>query len=747
MNRKLLVLLISISFHFNMANAENYIRYVDPYIGSGGHGHVFVGASVPFGAIQVGPQNIHKGWDWCSGYHYSDSVIIGFAHTHLSGTGCTDLGDVQVMPFRGKVRTERGEQNDISNSYASYYKHDNEIVRPNYYSLLMDNGIKAELSATERVAIHRYHYPELNEEKHILINLKEGNGYDDYASGLKKVDDYTIEGYRFVKGWSPEHRVYFVMKTDKPIKELLIFKDNEYVNNRALDGKGVKGVLVLDNHLSDISLKVAISSVSCRNAALNLDGEMPHWDFERVCKAGQQKWNKELGRIKLTDKDEIKLRIFYTAMYHTLIAPTMYCDINGEYRGHDHKIHKVENGVNYSTFSLWDTYRALHPLFTITQTERIGDFINSMLAIFDQQKKLPVWPLFGGETDQTPGYNALNVIADAYLKNLKGFDAQRAFRACIESATYPKQKGIPYVLEREYIPYENLGEATSIAMEYAIGDWGVAAMAKKMGDKETYNQFLKRSKYYKHYYDPDIRFIRPKGEDGTWATPYNPMISVHGGSGYFSEGTGWQYSFYAPQCPSDLIKLYGGDKPFTLKLDSLFTIQGDMGEHASADITGLIGQYAHGNEPSHHMVYLYSYAGEQWKTAGLVRNILKNFYTDQVDGIIGNEDCGQMSAWYLLSAIGFYQVNPSWGVYAFGSPLFDKVSIELLDNKKFVIETINNSDENIYIQSIELNGKSYSKTFIQHEDLMKGGTLKFTMGKEPNYKLGVKPDSRPSTPF
>ena len=598
-HNKLFVLLISMFFHFNVMEARDYVQYVDPYIGSGGHGHVFVGASVPFGAIQVGPQNIHKGWDWCSGYHYSDSVIIGFAHTHLNGTGCTDLGDVQIMPFTGKVRTKRGEQHDISGSYASYYKHENEIVRPNYYSLLMENGIKVELSATERVAIHRYHYPKQNVEKHILINLKEGNGFEDYASGLKKVDDYTIEGYRFVNGWAPEHRIYFVLKTNKPIKDLLLFEDSAFVDSKDLNSKGVKGVLVLDNDLSDISLKVAISSVSCRNAALNVEGEIPHWDLEKVSKEGLKKWNKELGRIKLSDTNAKNLKIFYTAMYHTLIAPTTYCDINGEYRGHDNKISKAEKGVNYSTFSLWDTYRALHPLFTITQTERVGDFINSMLAIYDQQGKLPVWPLLGGETDQTPGYNALNVIADAYLKNIKGFDAQRAFQACIQSATYLKQKGIPYVLEQEYIPYERLGEATSIAMEYAIGDWGVAAMAQKLGDKEMFDLFLKRSKYYKHYFDPTIRFIRPKSVDGTWATPYDPIISVHGGHGFFSEGTGWQYSFYVPQCPSDLIEMYGGDKLFTQKLDSLFTMEGDMGEHASVDITGLIGQYARGNVRSY----------------------------------------------------------------------------------------------------------------------------------------------------
>jgi len=561
---------------------------------------------------------------------------------------------------------------------------------------------------------------------------------------------YRLPNFLLFKSYLPtdyKKTIVFWLKTNKPIKDLLLFEDSAFVDSKDLNSKGVKGVLVLDNDLSDISLKVAISSVSCRNAALNVEGEIPHWDLEKVSKEGLKKWNKELGRIKLSDTNAKNLKIFYTAMYHTLIAPTTYCDINGEYRGHDNKISKAEKGVNYSTFSLWDTYRALHPLFTITQTERVGDFINSMLAIYDQQGKLPIWPLLGGETDQTPGYNALNVIADAYLKNIKGFDAQRAFQACIQSATYLKQKGIPYVLEQEYIPYERLGEATSIAMEYAIGDWGVAAMAQKLGDKEMFDLFLKRSKYYKHYFDPTIRFIRPKSVDGTWATPYDPIISVHGGHGFFSEGTGWQYSFYVPQCPSDLIEMYGGDKLFTQKLDSLFTMEGDMGEHASVDITGLIGQYAHGNEPSHHMAYLYSYAGQQWKTAKIVRQILTNFYTDQIDGIIGNEDCGQMSAWYLLSAMGFYQVNPSWGVFAFGSPLFENVKIELPGKKNFTIETIHNSDENIYIQSVELNGKTYSKSYIQYEDIMKGGTLRFYMGNKPNYQFGAASQTRPFTPF
>ena len=523
--------------------AQNYLRYVDPYIGSGGHGHVFVGASVPFGTIQVGPQNIFKGWDWCSGYHYSDSIVIGFSHTHLSGTGCTDLGDLQMMPFTGQVRTKRGEQNDISNSCASYYKHENETVAPDYYALLMDNGIRVELTATERVALHRYHFPD-TKENHVLINLKEGNGFNAVASSIRLVDANTIEGFRVVNGWSPEHRIYFRIKTDKPVEDLLVFHDDTPAGSKALTGKEVKGVLVLGEGHSDLCLKVAISSVSCENAAQNMAAELPHWDFDRVRKESRKKWNAELARVDVVDKDERARKIFYTAMYHTLIAPTTYCDVNGEFRGHDQQIYQAKDWRNYSTFSLWDTYRALHPWFTIIQTDRVGDMVNSMLSIFDQQGKLPIWPLIGGETNQMPGYSAVPVIADAYLKGIGGFDGERAFQACVKSATYRKQNGVPYVLDQEYIPCDKVGEATSIAMEYAVDDWGIAAMAKKMGKETEAELFERRSRYYRHYFDSEIGFIRPRNADGSWLTPYDPFQSIHGGQGYFCEGTVKAHPFF-----------------------------------------------------------------------------------------------------------------------------------------------------------------------------------------------------------
>ncbi len=744
-NRSFLAVLTTIFAACTTTPEEaDYALWVDPYIGAGGHGHVFVGASAPFGMIQAGPQNIHKGWDWCSGYHYSDSVIIGFTHTHLSGTGCTDLGDILVMPFTGEPRTLRGDQNDISNSCASYYKHSNETVSPNYYSLLMDNGIQVELTATERVAMHRYKYPE-GEKANVLINLKEGNGDRSTETYLKRLDDQTIEGYRFSRGWA-KHKVFFVMKSNLPMKELLVYNNDEPAGSGSLTGEGVKGVVVFDGKKQSLELKVAISSVSCENALKNLEEETPGWDFDRVSGDTRRKWNRELAKIDLVTDSERDKKIFYTALYHTFIAPTTYMDVNKQFRGHDDKVYNAD-WTNYSTFSLWDTYRALHPLFTILQPERVDDMVNSMLSIYDQQGKLPVWPLIGGETNQMPGYSAVPVIADAYLKGFSGFDAEIAFEDCKNSATYREQNGVPYLLDREYIPCDSVGEATSIAMEYAVDDRGIAAMAKKMGKNDEFTYFEKRSRYYTHYMDSVIGYARPKKADGTFYSPYDPFISVHGVRGHFCEGNGWQYTFFVPQHPEGLIRVLGGDQKFTAKLDSFFLAEGDMGPEASMDISGLIGQYAHGNEPSHHIAYLYSYAGEQWKTAEKVRYIQKHFYTDQTDGIIGNEDCGQMSAWYLLSAMGFYQVNPTKGIYVFGSPLFPQITLRLPGGKQFVIIAENNNDENIYIQSVRLNGSLYKKTYITYGDIMNGGTLQFTMGSQPSRTFGKNQIDRPYSDY
>ncbi|MEG2061505.1 MAG: GH92 family glycosyl hydrolase [Alistipes sp.] len=723
-----------------IATTSGLAAIVDPYIGSGGHGHVFVGASVPFGAIQAGPQNIHKGWDWCSGYHHSDSIVIGFSHTHLSGTGCTDMGDVLIMPFVGELRSTRGQQNDIKGSCSSYYSHKNESVSPGYYSLLMDNDVRAEMTTSTRTALHRITYPK-GKVHRLLINLEEGNGDRAVCTYLKQRDNHTVEGFRFSEGWA-SHKVFFVLTADQPIQSLALFDCDVPVDGLEFRGSRAKGVLTFDD-AEQVCVKVAISSVSCDNAMANLAAEIPGWNFAAVQEDAIHRWNDELGAISIETTDARAKKIFYTAMYHTFIAPTTYCDVNGEFRGHNDAVITAD-WMNYSTFSLWDTYRSLHPLFTLIRQDRLPDIVNSMLSIYDQQSKLPIWAIPGAETNCMPGYSAVPVISDAIIKGINNFDVERAYNALKKSTINPLQNAVPYVLNKGYIPDDKVANATSIAMEYAVGDWGVAQVAKKLGYMDDYTEYLKRGKYYAQYFDPSIKFVRPKLDNGDWLAPYDPFESVHG-IGHFCEGNGWQYTFFVPQHPEGLISLMGGDEAFSAKLDEFFIAQGNMGEHASMDISGLIGMYAHGNEPSHHIAYLYSYAGLQWKTAKIVRYIQREFYTDGIDGIIGNEDCGQMSAWHILSALGFYQVNPSNGVFVFGSPLFDKATLNLPNGKTFEIVATNDPATNIYIQSVTLNGRPYEKSYITYNDIVAGGNLNFIMGSEPNKEFGAKPENRPQT--
>ena len=718
------------------------LQYVDPFIGSGFHGHVFVGASVPFGMVQLGPNNIDKGWGWCSGYHYSDSICIGFSHTHLNGTGCGDMGDVMVMPMT-EVNVKRGNQDDISSGYASYYRHETEEAHPDYYSVMLDRyDIKAELTATARVGLHRYTFPQ-GKQAHILVNLKDGVGSIVTNSYIRQIDEYTIEGYRYTRGWSPMRKVYFVLQADKPIADLSLYDDTVQVAAKSqLKARAVKGVLSFGEQ-QQVMVKVALSPVSCENAMANLKAEMSGFDFEHVRKACAAQWNERLNRITIETDDEAAKRVFYTSNYHTMVAPTLFCDVNGQYRGINDMIYTAPEGfTNYTTLSLWDTYRTLNPLFTLVNDEMVPDIVNTMISIYHQNDKLPVWALQSGETNCMPGYSAVPIIADAYLKGFEGFDAEEAFAAMKATTVYPQQNAVPYVVERGYIPCDKVHEATSIAMEYAVDDWGVAAMAKKMGKQEDADLYARRAMYYKQYFDSEIKFIRPKMDDGTWRTPYDPANSIHM-VGDFTEGNGWQYTFFAPHDVYGLIELFGGDEEFITKLDAFFVNNDSMGETASADITGLIGQYAHGNEPSHHIAYMYAYAGQQWKVAEKVRFIMDEFYTDKPDGVIGNEDCGQMSAWYVMSSMGFYQENPSDGVFVFGSPRFDKMTVKVRGNNTLIIEAENNSKENIYIQEVYFNGKPYEKSYITYDELIAGGTLKFVMGPKPNKNFGAAKENRP----
>ena len=741
----------------------NLTQFVDPFIGSGGHGHVFVGANVPFGGIQLGPSNFFKGWDWTSSYHNSDSIVKGFTHLHLSGTGCSDLGEFNIMPTVGKLKTwSGGNQTKIpgivedawylnygekkpDEAYASLYSKETEVAKPGYYSVKLDDyDIGVELTASERVGMHRYTFPEAKEAR-IIIDLSEANDDITVDSYIKQINETTFEGYRFSKGWAEDQREYFTLVVSKPVTNFVLYDGNEKVKDTKKQGNYIKGFLEFETTKNEVIIvKMGLSPVSSKNALENIETEIPHWDFDKVAEQANVKWNKELSKITIETPDLSKKKIFYTAMFHTMIAPNLFNDVNGDYRGTDKKVYSNPGFDNYTLFSLWDTYRALHPLLTITQPDRVSDIINSMLLIFEQQGKLPIWHLRGSETNTMPGYSAIPVIVDACLKGFEGIDLEKAFHAIKSTATGDFEPGVKDLMKYGYIPADHGPESVASAMEYAISDWAISKLAEKLGKTEDAEYFAKRAKGYAQYFDQETRFMRGKLADGSWRTPFDPVSAQHRVNDY-CEGNAWQYLWMVPQDPEGLIELLGGDAPFIEKLDQLFNMSSEQEEGASIDITGLIGQYAHGNEPSHHTTYMYAYSGAQYKTADKVDYILNELYTDSPDGLTGNEDFGQMSAWYILSSMGFYSVNPASGMYVFGRPLLDKATIQLPNKKTFVIESKNNSKENRYIQSITLNGENYTKAFITHKDIINGGDLKFVMGDKPNLEFGKKDEDRPKS--
>ena len=727
----------------SLSNQISLTQYVDPFIGTGFHGHVFLGANVPFGAVQLGPVNMSQGWDWCSGYHYSDSTVLGFAHTHLSGTGIGDLGDITVMPVTGNVTMARGKIEDQQSGYYSLYSHDEETAVPGYYSVLLKRyDIKAEVTATERVGFHRYTFPASKDSK-IIIDLESGIGWDKPMQTLiQQVNDTTIEGYRFSKGWANDQRIFFTAVFSKPMKSFSVYDSSSLANGNTASGRRLRGVASFTTNKDEpIQMKVGISPVSIENAANNINAEIPHWNFEEIKTEANTKWNAQLNRIKIKTNDTSRLRTFYTAMYHTMIAPSIFNDHNGDYRGTDTMIYRKAPFTNLTTFSLWDTYRGAHPLYTIIQSDRVNDMINSMLMIYKQQGKLPIWHLMGNETNTMPGYSGVQVVADAYLKGFRGFDTSLAWEA-VNATAMLDERGLKFVKDRGYIPADFTVESVALGLEYSLADASIALMAKKMGKTKEYEYFSKRAAYYKNYFDPASTFMRGRVDNTTWRTPFSPFESRHMKDD-FAEGNAWQYTWLVPQDVKGLISMLGGEKRFIEKLDSFFVIKGDMGKEASSDITGLIGQYAHGNEPSHHITYLYAYAGQTWKTADKVRYILDSFYSDKPDGLIGNEDVGQMSAWYILSALGFYQVHPANGIYVFGSPVIDEATLQLEKGKTFHIVVKNNNSSNKYIQRMNLNGKGYSKSYITYNNIMKGGELVIEMGATPSKTWGVNFSDRP----
>lgn len=725
----------------------NLTQYVDPTIGTGAHGHVFMGANVPFGAVQLGPTQLSEGWDWSSGYHQSDSLLIGFAHTHLSGTGIGDLGDILIVPTTGPLKLTKGTAQDSRSGYASRYTHADEITKPGYYAVTLNRyGIRAELTATERVGVHRYTFPAATDAR-ILLDLQEGIGWDmATATHIERVNDSTLAGYRYSNGWAERQRIYFSAVFSKPIRQFAIYDDQTPVSGDSATGVNLKGVISFATQTSDqVLMKVGISPVSVANALANVRAEVPHWNFDRVVAKADSAWNSELNKVLVKTTDQARLRTFYTALYHTMIAPSTFNDHNGDYRGANGRVYPNAPFTNLTTFSLWDTYRAAHPLFTILQPRRVNDMVNSMLAIYQQQGRLPIWHLVGNETYTMPGNSALPVVADACLKGFDGFDVNLAYEAMKATALHD-DRGLNFVKQRGYIPADDEAESVAKGLEYAIDDWCVAQVAKKLGRDEEYAYFQNRAKNYRNYFDSRVGFMRGRISDSTWRTPFNPFRSEHRRDD-FSEGNAWQYTWLVPQDVEGLIGLLGGEAGFRQKLDSLFVIRGDLGNGASADITGLIGQYAHGNEPSHHIAYLYPYVGQPAKTARHVRHILDSLYTDKPDGLCGNEDVGQLSAWYIFSALGFYPVNPANGTYVFGSPVFNEATLNLADGREFHIIVRNNGPANMYIQRMTLNGQPYAKTYILHRTLAAGGELIIDMGSQPSATWGTQRSDWPQSEY
>lgn len=698
-------------------SAQDYTQYVNPFIGTGGHGHVFLGANVPFGNIQAGPTQKKQGWDWCSGYHYSDSTVIGFGQMHLSGTGIGDLGDVSLLPMTNPSQRE------------VKFSHKAEYVRPGYYSVMLASGIRVELTATQRVAFHRYSFPADATKGYIALNLAQGIGWDKMTScKFKQESDKTITGFRMSEGWAKDQRVYFVAEFSEPVK----LEENE---------RDTIGIFSVASTSQPLLVKVGISAVSVENARENLQQELPGWNFASVVAKANADWNRELSKIAIKTQDERAKRIFYTALYHTMIAPSVFSDVNGEYRGADGKTHKGDF-TDYTTFSLWDTYRAAFPLMTLIQPEMQRDLAETMLHIFKQQGKLPVWHLMGNETDCMVGNPGIPVLVDIALKGFN-VDKKAVFEA-VKASAMRDERGMGLLKKYGYIPCDLDPEKETVAkgLEYALADACIAKLAKQLGKTEDYKYFYKRSQSYRDFYfDKQTKFMRGVTSDHKFREPFDPFSTVHRQDDY-TEGNAWQYVWLVPHDVHGLVAAFGGEKPFVSKLDSLFIVNGDMGADASPDITGLIGQYAHGNEPSHHILYMYNYVGQPWKGADKIRYVLANLYHDDFDGLSGNEDVGQMSAWYILSSVGFYQVDPAGGRYVFGSPLFDEATLNVGNGKTFRVVAHNNSSENKYIQSAKLNGKPYTRSYIDFKDIVRGGTLEFVMGNKPS-QFGVKPSDRP----
>lgn len=721
------------------AQETDLTKYVDPFIGTGGHGHTFPGAVVPFGMVQLSPDNGKGGWDWCSGYHYSDNKIAGFSHTHLSGTGIGDWLDISVMPLLRPLA--EGE-----NQVLATFSHANEQASPGYYSVKLDNGISVALSASERVGYHHYEFPE-NSKPTVQIDLAFRQNWDTPTETYFEVlNDTTVVGYRYSTGWAILQRVYFALVSSKPFEDVLLRGENAVISDNVYGETEGKGNGILAQLLfadGAVDLKVGLSMTGY-DQALAAIGEIGSWDIKLVSETAREKWQNELEKIRIATKNDEMKKIFYTALYHTAIAPSLFSDADGTYKNMQGDIIKMPNGQRYTLYSLWDTFRALNPLLTITQPVTYTDMLQSMLAFYDENGLLPVWDLSTAETNTMTGYHAIPVLADAILKNWPRVDAERAYKAMLASA-FQKGRGVPHYIKYGYMPQDLMGHSATVTLEYAYDDWCIAQVAKRLGKNDDHEKFTERAKSYQRIFDEKTGFMRAKNSNGNWVIPFDPFLSEHDEQkAQYMEGNAWQHSFFVPHDVRGLAALYGGNAKLSSKLDTLFSVSSQLtGEHISPDVSGLIGQYAHGNEPSHHIAYMYNYIGEPWKTQSRVRQIVDSMYHAVPDGYAGNEDVGQMSAWAVWSIAGLYPVNPASGEYVIGSPSVEETRFSLKGGKEFVIKASNFSDGNVYIKSMRLNGKKYDKTYITHQDLMDGGMLEFVLSNKPNKKWGQKAETWP----
>ncbi len=719
----------------------SYTKYVDPFIGTATTGHTYPGATLPFGMVSASPDTGTYGWALCSGYHSDNNSIMGFAQTHMSGTGAGDMGDIMLMPISGKPLFDPAPHDKPDEGYRSRFRKETEKASPGYYSVYLDDyGISAEMTVSNRCAFYNFEFPK-DKQTGIIFDLEHGISDRTKDCSAIVVNDRAIKGFRSSNGFINEHTYYFYVEFSEPFINITGYNDWHIFPENALVDKMSKIYLQFESG-KDISLKIGLSTVSEEGAKANLDKEIPHWDFKKTLAEANNVWEEYLSKIEVDFANEAQKKIFYTAMYHSLIVPNLITDVDGRYRGWDRKIHTSEDGDYYTNYSLWDTYRAVHPFYNLMYPKQNVSFINSMIQRYREVGQLPINEYGINETYCMIGYHAIPVLAEAIMLNIEGFDYEEAYVAMKKSAM-DYSRGVGLMLKHGFIPSELENNSVSKTLEYAYDDWCIAQVAKKLKKEDDYNYFIERAKSFRNLLDPSTGFMRGRKADGNWVTPFDPRAVSILGQGDFTEGNSWQYSFYAPHDMNTLVELMGGEATFVSKLDTLFNTESKVDNKTAVDVTGLIGQYAHGNEPSHHMAYLYNFTGQTWKTQESVNKIVSTLYSDGRDGLCGNDDCGQMSCWYIYSTLGFYPVTPAIGYYVIGSPSVKSAKLNLPNGKVFSINVLKSSPENIYIQSVKLNGEKYDKSYIQIEDITRGGKIEFTMGATPNMKWGTSPESRP----